>query len=412
MRLIESFQLALGAIWAHKLRSALTLLGLIIGVTSVVVIVSMIQGFNVYVDEKIAGIGAKTFHVYRFNYLEDFKDSDATMAAERRNKELTIDDFDYLRARATLVGSVGAKAFSTNSQIKHGRQMLDDVPVDGAMASIAGIENIEIGDGRFFSDSENERATRVAYIGSDVAGKLFAAGSAVGSEVVINGLPYRVVGVSVFKGTVFGMEQDTFVTIPLKTYAKDFGPLLQERSLYIVGTSISDAQFQDTVAEVRQLMRARRKLQASEKDSFGIITPDAITGLRDRLFGPIFIVAIAVPSISLIVGGIVIMNIMLVSVTERTREIGLRKAMGARRTDILKQFLLEAVTLSTIGGAIGVTFAWLIGLALTAVFFRTYLSVPAVFLALTVSGVIGICSGIFPAWKAARLDPIDALRSE
>lgn len=265
MRLIESLQLALGAIWAHKLRSALTLLGLIIGVMSVVVIVSIIQGFNVYVDEKIAGIGAKTFRVYRFNYLEDFKDSDAMMAAERRNKNITIDDFDYLRARAMLVASVGAKAFPTNSQVKHGSQILDDVPVAGAMASIAGIENTEIGDGRFFSDSENETAKRVAYIGSDVAGKLFASGAAVGSELMINGLPYRVIGVSAFKGTVFGLGQDTFVNIPLKTYAKDFGPLIRERSLYIVGISISDALFQDTVEEVRQLMRDRRRLPGVRK---------------------------------------------------------------------------------------------------------------------------------------------------
>ena len=412
MRLVESLQLALGSIWAHKLRSALTLLGLIIGVMSVVVVVSIIQGFNAYIDEKIAGIGSKSFSVYRFNYLEDFKDSDTMVAAERRNKHLTIDDFEYLRSRASLVGSFGAKAFPTNSQVRRGRQLLDDVPVGGAMASVADIENIVASIGRFFSESENERASRVAFIGSDVAEKFFASGEAVGGEIIITGLPYRIVGVAAFKGTVFGLPQDTFVTIPLKTYAKDFGPLIRQRSLYIVGTSKSDAQFEDAVAEVRQLMRDRRGLKASEKDSFGIITPDAIMGLRDRIFGPVFIVAIAVPSIALVVGGIVIMNIMLVSVTERTREIGLRKAMGARRIDILKQFLFEAVTLSTIGGGIGVAGAWLTNLIVSAAFFNTYLSITAVIGAVAVSGLIGICSGLFPAWKAALLDPIDALRSE
>jgi putative ABC transport system permease protein len=412
MKFFESLKLALGAIWAHKLRSALTLLGLIIGVMSVVVIVSMIQGFNVYIDEKIAGIGAKTFSVFRFNFLEDFKDSDAMVAAERRNKNLTIEDFEYLRDRATLVGSIGAKAFPTMSQIKFGNQLLDDVPVDGAMANIAFIENADVEDGRFFTDTENDRATRVAYIGADVAQKLFTSGTAVGNEIIITGLPYRVVGVAAVKGSVFGFAQDSFVTIPINTYAKDFGPLIRQRSLYMVGTAKSDELFQDTVEEVRQLMRKRRGLRAMEKNSFGIITPDAITGLRDRLFGPIFIVAIAVPSIALVVGGIVIMNIMFVSVTERTREIGLRKAMGARRMDILKQFLLEAVTLSIIGGCIGIIGAWLIGLLLSAVFFQTYLSIMAVAVAVIVSGAIGIFSGVFPAWKAAGLDPIEALRSE
>ena len=159
-------------------------------------------------------------------------------------------------------------------------------------------------------------------------------------------------------------------------------------------------------------MRMRRQLRSGEKDSFGIITPDIITGLRDRIFGPIFIVAIAVPAIALLVGAIVIMNIMLVSVTERTKEIGIRKALGARKMDILKQFLMEAITLSSIGGLIGVTLGWLLGLLLTAVFFPTHLSIPAIIIAVGVSGAVGVVSGIFPAWQAAGLDPIEALRAE
>jgi len=179
-----------------------------------------------------------------------------------------------------------------------------------------------------------------------------------------------------------------------------------------VATARADNLFNDAVEEVRFLMRARRKIPFKEKDNFGIVTPDAITGLRDRIFGSIFLVAMLVPGIALIVGAIVIMNIMLVSVTERTKEIGLRKSLGARKADILKQFLVEAMTLATIGGAIGIFIAWIVGRIVTAAFFPTYLSILAILGALAASGGVGILSGIVPAWKAARLDPIEALRAE
>ena len=412
MKFIETLKLAIAAIWAHKLRSALTLLGMIIGVMAVVVVYSLIQGFNTYVDEKIAGIGAKSFNVQRFNPLEDFKDTDTIAAAQRRNKDLTLEDYAYLKERATLIGRIGARARGTPSEVKRGDQILEDVFVSGATAAIADIENRDIADGRFLVDAEDEAAQRVAYIGADVATKLFPVSSPLGQEISISGLPYRVIGVETARGTVFGIPQDTFILIPLKTYSNNFGGLIRQRSLYFVATSKTDDQFNDAVDEARFLMRVRRKLPPQEKDNFGIVTPDAITGLRDRLFGTIFIVAIAVPSIALLVGAIVIMNIMLVSVTERTKEIGIRKSLGARQMDILKQFLVEAVTLSAIGGAIGVTIAWIIGRVLTAMFFPTFLSLGAVFIAVGVSMAVGVMAGVFPAWKAARLDPIEALRAD
>ncbi|HKE57237.1 MAG TPA: ABC transporter permease [Pyrinomonadaceae bacterium] len=412
MKLIETLKLALAAIWAHKLRSALTLLGMIVGVTAFVVVVSLIEGFNRYVDEKIAGIGAKSFTVQRFNPLEDFKDTDTIAAAQRRNKELTLDDYDYLKERATLIGKIGAKARGTPVEVKRGAQSLEDVFVYGSTANCVDIENRDVADGRFFAESEDEGAARVAYIGADIANKLYPAGNAVGEEITVRGLPYRVIGVEAPKGTVFGIPQDNFVVLPLKTYAVNFGALIRQRSLYFVATSKTDPLFNDAVDEARFLMRARRKLGPSEKDNFGIVTPDAITGLRDRLFGTIFLVAMLVPGIALIVGAIVIMNIMLVSVTERTKEIGIRKSLGARQTDILKQFLVEAVTLAVIGGAVGIFLAWLTGKVVTAVFFPTYLSLFAILGALGASGGAGVASGIFPAWKAARLDPIEALRAD
>jgi putative ABC transport system permease protein len=412
VKLIEILKVAVAAIWSHKLRSALTLLGMIVGVTAFVVVVSLIQGFNVYIDEKIAGIGAKSFSVQRFNPFEDFKDTDTIAAAQRRNKDLTLEDYDYLKEHATLIGKLGAKARGTPAEVKRNDQVLEDIFVSGATSETADIDNRNISDGRFFTNSENDAAAHVAYVGADIANKLFPAGNPIGGEIYIQGLPYRVIGIEAVKGTVFGIPQDNFIVIPLKTYAVNFGALVRQRSLYFTATSKTDETFNDAVDEARFLMRARRKLGPKEKDNFGIVTPDAITGLRDRIFGTIFLVAIAVPGIAMIVGAIVIMNIMLVSVTERTKEIGLRKSLGARKGDILKQFLVEAITLATIGGAIGIFLAWVVGRIVTATFFPTYLSLLAILGALAASGGVGILSGIVPAWKAARLDPIEALRTE
>lgn len=413
MKFAETLKLAIAAIWAHKLRSALTLLGMIIGVTAFVVVVSLISGFNKYIDEKIAGIGSKSFTVQRFNF-EDFKDLDSIAAAQRRNKELTLDDYEYLKARGTTIDKIGAKARASRSLVKRGSTFVEDVPVDGAMPVISEIDNTDIAYGRYFTDPENDGAMRVAFVGMDVANALFPAGpaTAIGEEINVAGLPYRIIGIQTAKGTVFGVPQDNFVTLPLKTYGNNFGGFTRNRLLYFVATSRTDDSFKDAVDEARFLLRSRRHLKQDEKDNFGIVTPDAITGFRDRLLGPTYLVAVAVPGIALLVGAIVIMNIMLVSVTERTKEIGIRKSLGARKVDVLKQFLVEAVTLSAIGGAVGVLLAWIIGTIMTAIFFPTNLSLGAILFTIVVSGGIGVLSGVFPAWKAARLDPIEALRAE
>ena len=411
MNLTETLKLAFAAIWAHKLRSFLTLLGMIIGVTAFMVVLSLLQGFNTYVDEKIAGIGSNSFTIRRFSF-EDFKDTDSVATAQRRNKDLTFDEMNFIRERAQLIDKIGAKANPNTRQIERNGVILQDVTIDGAEPVIGEIEKIDVAEGRYFTDAENNNSMRVAFIGSDIAKKLFPFGSPIGEEFTIQGIPYRVIGVQVEKGTIFGQPQDVFVQLPIKTYGSNFGGLTNSRGLYFVATSKSDKLFKDSVEEARTLLRIKRKLANGEKDNFGILTPDAIAGLRDSILGPTFVVILAVPAIALLVGAIVIMNIMLVAVTERTKEIGIRKSLGARQSDILKQFLLESATLSAIGGIIGLILAQLLGFIISQFLLKTVIPWYAAVISIGVSALVGALAGLFPAWKAARLDPIEALRAD
>lgn len=411
MNFTETLKLAIAAIWSHKLRSFLTLLGMIIGVAAFMVVLSVLQGFNSYIDEKIAGIGSNSFTIRRFSF-DDFKDTDTIAEAQRRNKDLTFDELEFIRDRAQLIEKIGAKANPSNREIKRGNEIMQDVRVDGVEPVIGDIEKVDIADGRYFSDSENNNSMRVAFIGMDVANKLFPAGGAVGGEINIRGIPYRIIGIQTAKGTVFGQPQDAFVTLPIKTYGGNFGGLTNSRGLYFEATAKSDKLFDDAVEEAKGLMRIKRKLSFGEKDNFGVLTPDAISGLRDSIFGTTSIVIMLVPTIALMVGAIVIMNIMLVAVTERTKEIGIRKSLGARQGDILKQFLIEAATLSAIGGIIGLLIAELLGFVISKVLIETRIPLWAIILAIGVSTGVGILAGLYPAWKAARLDPIEALRAD
>jgi putative ABC transport system permease protein len=411
MNFTDTLKLALSAIWAHKLRSFLTLLGMIIAVAVFMVVLSVLQGFNAYIDEKIAGIGSNSFTVRRFSF-DDFKDTDTIAEAQRRNKELTFEEMDFIKGRAQLIDKIGAKALANNREVKRESVIVQDIRVEGVEPVIGEIENIDIAEGRFFTESENNNAMRVAFIGKDVADKLFPFGGAIGGEFYIRGIPYRVIGIQVAKGTVFSQPQDAFVWLPIKTYGANFGGLVGSRGIYFEATSKSDKLFKDAVEEARTLMRIKRKLEFGEKDNFGILTPDAIAGLRDSIFGTTSMVIMLVPTIALIVGAIVIMNIMLVAVTERTKEIGIRKSLGARQGDILRQFLFEAATLSAIGGLIGLIIAELVGFIITAILIPTRIPLWAIILAISVSAGVGILAGLYPAWKAARLDPIEALRAD
>lgn len=296
------------------------------------------------------------------------------------------------------------------ADIKFGGKTLFSVQVNALTPNMAEIENIEATSGRFFIKAEDEARRFVCFIGSETAEKLFPTSSPVGQFIKVDGRSFQVIGVGKELGSTFGQTRDMYVSVPLSTFLSIYGV---RRSINISVASTSPETFDDAIEEARTLMRVRRKLEPSEKDSFGIVTPEAINRLRDNIFGTIQVAAIGVTSIALIVGGIVIMNIMLVSVTERTKEIGIRKSIGARQSDVLKQFLAESTTLALLGGAIGVAVAFLIA-KLVAVAFSIPTALPLVWvtIALVVSSGVGLISGVYPAWKAARLDPIDALRAD
>jgi putative ABC transport system permease protein len=408
MQLTEALKLAIAAIMSSKLRSFLTLLGVIFGVATVIVVVSLVEGFNSYVDEKIANIGTNAFSVQKFS-IEDFSSLEALNAARRRNRDITVDDLNALKNAGGAIADAGGEVQSIGD-IKYAGEELRAVQIKGQTPNIADIEKLETESGRWFIQADEESRRFVCFIGSETADKLFPNGTAVGQAIKIDGRLFQVIGVGKEVGSAFGQSRDMYAAMPLSTFLSIYG---SRRSIGIKVTSTSAATYNDAVDEARTLMRVRRKLEFSEADNFGIVTPSAINKLRDAIFGTIQIAAIGVTSISLVVGGIVIMNIMLVSVTERTKEIGIRMSIGARRGDVLKQFLIESTTLALLGGAIGVAAAFTIAkLVATVSPIPTALPIGWVIIALVVSSGVGLVSGVYPAWKAAGLDPIEALRAD
>jgi putative ABC transport system permease protein len=410
MHFIEALKLAASSIISHKLRSFLTLLGVIFGVATVIIVVSLIEGFNKYVDEKIADIGTNAFSIQKFS-IEDFSSVERLEEARRRNRDIRVEDYQALKElKGEYIDEVGATA-GTAGEIKYENIKLFEVSIQGVSSNIPEINRTDIAEGRSFTNIDDEHNQLVCVIGADVAEKFFAKKTTPLEEFIkVDGRPLKVIGVAKAQGSVFGQSRDKFIMMPLSTFLMAYGA---RRSLQLKITSVNETAYENAIDQVHATLRTRRKLDPSEADNFGIITPGAINGLREKIFGTIQLVAVGVTSIALVVGGIVIMNIMLVSVTERTKEIGIRKSLGARQSDILKQFLVESVALSFMGGSLGVLFAFMIAkLVETLTPIPTSLPLMAVAVALFVSGSVGLISGIYPAWRAAKLDPIVALRAD
>ncbi len=403
---LDAFKLAVQAIFAHKLRAFLTLIGIIIGVASVVVVGASINGLNSYVLTTISKmLGANHFMIARIATNGPISD-EQWEKMNRRNKPLYLGDFEWLRERCKKCAEVGAD-IQNRTRLEQSGQELFGTSVLGVTSNMGEIENKELAEGRFVADSEEKNSALVTVIGADVRDKFFAGADPIGKELKVNGCPLRIIGVEARRGTMFGNSLDNHLYMPITTYGHIFG---RRQSVRLHGSAYQQERFQAAMDEARMVMRNRHKLTGEEEDDFGLVNTGEIKNQVDQFTGTIALVVTPITLLSLLVGGIVVMNIMLVSVTERTFEIGLRKAVGARRGQILLQFLIESALLSSVGGLLGLLLASLISWVV-----KTNTPVPMVItagyilLALLVSGGIGMIAGIYPAFKASRLDPIVAL---
>jgi putative ABC transport system permease protein len=401
----ESAGIALGALRANKLRSFLTLLGTIIGVMSVIAVLSFVEGLNRFVSQKLLNAGANAFWVDPYGFVT----SQDEWEKVRNNPEITMDDADALRLSVPHAVMIVPQAEARVSAT-YRNKIVRGVDARGRGPGFEVVDDYTVAIGRNLNEQDDLRRQLVCVVGSEVAEELFGSLDPLGRRIRLGAETYEIVGVMAYKGKVFGQSQDKFAAIPIRTFLKYKS---DRRSVTIAVKSVDQASLPLAQQEARNVLRGRRHLRPGMPDNFGITTSDNVLDLYRNLTGGIFVVTIGVAAISLLVGGIVIMNIMLVSVTERTREIGIRKAMGARRRDILTQFLVEATTLSLTGGLVGVLGGVALALLAGALSpLPTAVSMPAVVLGIVMSASIGMFFGSYPAWRAARLDPIDALRYE
>ena len=402
----EPVIIALQTMRAHKLRSFLMLLGVILSVSTLILVIALVNGMNVYFATRIANLGSNVFLVHKFPILSDTKEM---LKATRRNRDITWDDYVAMHDNLKLPQAVGVEVRRT-ANIRTERQSMEDVDLRGVTANIGDMDVEEVATGRYMTDSDNEHRDMVCMIGADVAEKLFANIDPLGKILTVDGQEFQIVGVAKKIGNTLGQSQDNFVYIPIETWLKIYG---RNYTLSVNVQTRGPEWLARTEEETRMLMRSRRHLGPNEDDNFGILGSDSLMGLWKNLTGTLASGMVGLVSIFLVIGGVVIMNVMLASVTERTREIGIRKSLGAKRRDILLQFLVESTVMALVGGALGVLIAWIL-----AVIVRTATPVPmavpisAVVLAIGISSATGVFFGVYPARKAARLDPIEALRYE
>ena len=407
MELKEALKLAIQSLWANKLRTVLTLLGVVIGVTSVIAVVTLVNGANTFVIQKFSSYGADVFTVTRMPAL--ITSSDDYVRFQKR-KVILYDDLKYVEANCRRCVGIGGQQASVGKVVR-GTQSITDATIRGYTWQMPGLQNLNIAEGRGLTDTDEEHGSHVAIIGTDIAGNLFAGTDPIGQELRADGTPYTVVGIVEKQGSTFGQSQDNFIGVPLTAFQKDYGT--QKSVTIYVKAGSSGAPLEAAADEVRVLMRARRHDSAGTPDSFELDTNNTLVGFASQLTNSFGAVAGAIALISLVVGGIVIMNIMLVSVTERTREIGIRKALGARRQDILLQFLIESALMSLVGGVIGVAGGVAVAEGVTLVAgFPSTVAVWSVLAGLVMATGTGLFFGVYPARKAAELDPIVALRAD
>ncbi len=404
--LVETLRLALDALRAHKLRSFLTLLGVILAVATLVAVMSVVSGMNFYVADRIANLGANVFIVDRFGIITS---QDAWIKAQKRPL-ITMEDYERMRDSMKTAQAVAALD-DHNIDIRSGNQRLENTDVMGVSSNYADVRNINVAQGRMVTEADDEHRAEVVFIGADVADRLFSNVDPIGKLLRAETHEYQVVGVAERIGSAFGQSQDNFMIMPLHTFEKE---LHRQRDWIAIFVQAGNAEMMNACEdEARMLMRAWRHLPYDAADNFAILGSDSIMKLWHDLTGTLAGVAVGLVSVFLVVGGIVIMNIMLASVTERTREIGIRRSLGARKKHILLQFMMESAVLAATGGIIGVLLAYgvvaLVG-ATTDIPVKTPLS--AVIVSLCVSTAVGLFFGIYPATRAARLDPIEALRAE
>ncbi len=404
----EATRIALDSLRKNKLRSFLTLLGIILATTTLIAVTALIHGMNVYVAEKVTNMGSDGFRIVRMAWFGPW-DPKKFFEMDKRNPQIRPDEFEFVKSKATLLSDLGMMA-SRRARVSFKGTTIEDVDMDGITDNIPTINNVQVGIGRSVTYDEVRRHAPVAFIGNDLYVKFFEGQDPVGKTISIEGQPYQVIGVAKALGSVFGNSQDSFVMVPIESYFKTYG---SRNGIRLVAKAIDQEHLQQSQDECRALLRAYRHLRPNQDDNFVVFASETFISLWQQLTAAIAGMAVGIVSVFMVVGGIVIMNIMLAVVTERTHEIGIRKSLGARRRDILNQYLVESSVLSGVGGLVGVLSAWSI-----AVLVRNTTSVPmalpasSIAIGVGLSAVVGLFFGIYPARKASKLDPIEALRAE